>query len=108
MWRKEDGQSFVIKEGKAKRKGIDIKNLSLLFQKYKCIFWILARHFDFHLFLVFMYRGENLQLHKVRRRDMGAFMCIASNNVPPTVSRRVSLNVNCKYNNYCLSILHIN
>ena len=44
-----------------------------------------------------MYRGEALQLHKVRRKDMGAFMCIASNNVPPTVSRRVSLSVNCKY-----------
>ena len=51
-----------------------------------------------NLILVFLHRGEVLQLHKVRRRDMGAFMCIASNNVPPTVSRRVSLSVNCKYN----------
>ena len=51
-----------------------------------------------------MYRGEALQLHKVRRKDMGAFMCIASNNVPPTVSRRVSLSVNCKYIVY--SIIH--
>ena len=55
-------------------------------------------------FIVFMYRGEALQLHKVRRKDMGAFMCIASNNVPPTVSRRVSLSVNCKYIVY--SIIH--
>ena len=31
MWRKEDGQSFVIKEGKAKRKGTNIENSSLLF-----------------------------------------------------------------------------
>ena len=52
-----------------------------------------------------MYRGEALQLHKVRRKDMGAFMCIASNNVPPTVSRRVSLSVNCEY--FIYSIFYI-
>ena len=49
------------------------------------------------LILVFLHRGEVLRLHNVRRRDMGAFMCIASNNVHPTVSRRVSLSVYCKY-----------
>eukprot|EP00094_Tigriopus_californicus_P006670 TCALIF_06422-PA protein Name:"Similar to Lac Lachesin (Drosophila melanogaster)" AED:0.14 eAED:0.14 QI:0/0.87/0.66/0.88/0.87/1/9/0/429 len=40
------------------------------------------------------YSGEELHLHKIKRQDMGAFMCIANNGVPPTVSQRVVLNVN--------------
>lgn len=28
---------------------------------------------------------------------MGAYLCIASNDVPPAVSKRVMLNVNCEY-----------
>jgi len=63
IWKKENGQAFIVKDGHTKRK-------------------------------VFLFRGEKLSLWKVRRRDMGAFMCIASNDVPPTVSRRVSLSVN--------------
>ena len=27
---------------------------------------------------------------------MGAYLCIASNDVPPTVSKRITLNVNCE------------
>ena len=49
------------------------------------------------LILVFLHRGEVLRLPKVRGRDMEAFMCRASNNMPPTASRRVLLSVNCKY-----------
>ena len=42
------------------------------------------------------YRGEFLVLARVRRKDMGAFLCIARNDVPPSVSKRIMLNVNCK------------
>lgn len=28
---------------------------------------------------------------------MGAYLCIASNDVPPAVSKRIILNINCKY-----------
>lgn len=42
------------------------------------------------------WRGKNLNLINVRREEMGAFMCIANNQVPPAVSRRVVLNVRCK------------
>lgn len=31
---------------------------------------------------------------------MGAYLCIASNDVPPAVSKRVSLSVHCKYREY--------
>ena len=43
------------------------------------------------------YEGEVLSLARVSRQGMGAYLCIASNDVPPTVSKRISLNVNCKY-----------
>ncbi|KAG7300417.1 hypothetical protein JYU34_016030 [Plutella xylostella] len=40
------------------------------------------------------YVGSSLPLWRVDRRQMGAFLCIASNDVPPAVSKRVILNVN--------------
>ena len=40
--------------------------------------------------------GEEIQLHKVTRSEMGAYMCIATNGVPPAVGKTVQLNVNCK------------
>lgn len=42
------------------------------------------------------YQGETLRLYRVTRQMMAAYMCIASNDVPPAVSKRVPLNVNCK------------
>ena len=65
-------------------------------------------------FLVNEHSGEVLQLAQVSRqviigvridnikyisdvfKDIGAFMCIAKNDVPPTVSKRIMLHVNCK------------
>ena len=38
--------------------------------------------------------GEVLHLHNVTRKDMGSYLCMASNGVPPSVSSRVTLNVN--------------
>lgn len=43
------------------------------------------------------YNGNILNLSKVERRQMGAYLCIAANDVPPAVSKRVSLNVHCEY-----------
>ena len=40
--------------------------------------------------------GPILHLNKVSRLDMGAYMCIAKNGVPPTISKRIQLNVDCK------------
>ncbi|CAG9566356.1 unnamed protein product [Danaus chrysippus] len=38
--------------------------------------------------------GSSMPLWRVDRRQMGAFLCIASNDVPPAVSKRITLNVN--------------
>ncbi|XP_066158694.1 neurotrimin-like isoform X2 [Euwallacea fornicatus] len=37
--------------------------------------------------------GEKLELTKISRLDMGAYLCIASNGVPPTVSKRIKVSV---------------
>jgi len=38
--------------------------------------------------------GEVLELQKVSREDMGTYLCIAKNNVPPAVSKNFKLTVN--------------
>ncbi|XP_026330298.1 lachesin-like isoform X2 [Hyposmocoma kahamanoa] len=37
--------------------------------------------------------GETLTINKVSRLHMGAYLCIASNGVPPSISKRISLMV---------------
>ncbi|CAG9759248.1 unnamed protein product [Ceutorhynchus assimilis] len=39
------------------------------------------------------WEGEKLDLIKISRLDMGAYLCIASNGVPPTVSKRIKVSV---------------
>ncbi|XP_017778664.1 PREDICTED: lachesin-like isoform X2 [Nicrophorus vespilloides] len=39
------------------------------------------------------WEGENLELTKISRLDMGAYLCIASNGVPPAVSKRIKVSV---------------
>ncbi|CAG7703127.1 unnamed protein product, partial [Allacma fusca] len=39
------------------------------------------------------YEGNILRLLKVTRADMGAYLCIASNGVPPTISKRITVSV---------------
>ena len=43
--------------------------------------------------------GPVLELGKVRKSEAGSYLCIASNGHPPTVSRRVQLDVKCEYFN---------
>lgn len=40
--------------------------------------------------------SEILEMGKVSRLEMGAFLCIASNGVPPSLSKRIQMNVECK------------
>ncbi|XP_025831958.1 neurotrimin-like isoform X2 [Agrilus planipennis] len=42
---------------------------------------------------VLEWEGESLELTKISRLDMGAYLCIASNGVPPTVSKRIKVSV---------------
>ncbi|KAI5745683.1 hypothetical protein M8J76_013413 [Diaphorina citri] len=64
-WKREDGQEIIIKEG------------NTMVPKSKVI----------------TYQGDTLKLVKVSRSEMGTYLCIASNGVPPSVSKRITLNV---------------
>ena len=37
-----------------------------------------------------------LRLYRVSRLDMGVYMCIARNGIPPAVSKNIRLNIDCK------------
>lgn len=50
------------------------------------------------LFVVSSMEGSVFEITRVNRLHMGAYLCIASNGVPPTVSKRIMLIVHCKYN----------
>ena len=40
--------------------------------------------------------GEVLDLIRISRTEMGAYLCIARNGVQPAVSKRIIFNVDCK------------
>ena len=40
--------------------------------------------------------GSSLVFDSVGRRHIGSYLCIASNGVPPSISKRVDLRVQCK------------
>ncbi|XP_072944561.1 lachesin-like [Epargyreus clarus] len=63
MWRREDGSDIVI------------------------------RHPNGTKTKVTMFEEETLTLSKISRSDMGAYLCIASNGVPPSVSKRIVIKV---------------
>lgn len=43
------------------------------------------------------WEGELLNISRISRLDMGAYLCIASNGIPPSVSKRIKVSVDCKY-----------
>ena len=42
-------------------------------------------------------QGEVLDLIRISRTEMGAYLCIAQNGVPPSISKRIILTVECEY-----------
>ncbi|XP_017794610.1 PREDICTED: lachesin-like [Habropoda laboriosa] len=70
-WRREDGKNIIIRKPFAG---------SALNQKS-------------HVSPVSEYQGEELNLTKISRNEMGVYLCIATNGVPPAVSKRIFINV---------------
>ncbi|XP_067637073.1 uncharacterized protein DIP-alpha [Eurosta solidaginis] len=62
-WRREDGNEIILKDNMGTKT------------------------------MVSSFRGEVLKLTKISRNEMGSYLCIASNGVPPSVSKRISLNI---------------
>lgn len=73
-WRRANGESFNI-----------VRNKELYDKK---------RYSD----KLMQVKGNDLQLIEVRRSDMGSYLCIASNSVPPVISKKIELQVNSFYN----------
>ncbi|CAG4965174.1 unnamed protein product [Colias eurytheme] len=63
MWRREDGSDVVIRHTNGSKSKVPV------------------------------YEDEVLTLNKISRSDMGAYLCIASNGVPPSVSKRIVVKV---------------
>lgn len=47
-------------------------------------------------FLVLSVSGHTLNIHKISRQHMGAYMCIADNGIPPAANQTFVLEVQCK------------
>jgi hypothetical protein len=41
--------------------------------------------------------GSTLEMTRISRLDMGNYLCIASNSVPPSVSKQIKVSVDCEY-----------
>lgn len=79
MWRREDGNEMSIggENGKMSLKKSHDKQ-------------------NFYIFVVNVVDGEILSITKVSRLHMAAYLCVASNGVPPSISKRVQVKVQCK------------
>ncbi|XP_065222027.1 lachesin-like [Planococcus citri] len=64
IWKREDGENIILKKSSRESESVETFN------------------------------GEALHLLKLDRRQMGSYLCIASNDVPPAVSKRITLHVN--------------
>ncbi|XP_017772641.1 PREDICTED: lachesin-like [Nicrophorus vespilloides] len=64
LWRREDSRSLVLRHDGGREKQV-------------------LRTYD----------GDTLVLGNIQRSDMGAYLCIASNGVPPSVSKRFTVRV---------------
>lgn len=81
-WRREDGTDVIVRGGpSAKSRGLFNYSINMV-----NVTWVAVPHVE----------GEMLTLSKVTRSEMGAYMCIAANGVPPSVSKRIQLQVHCK------------
>lgn len=49
-------------------------------------------------FSVLQMKGEKLSITAIRREQMGPYFCVASNGVPPSISKRIMVIVQCKFN----------
>ncbi|XP_078034686.1 lachesin [Augochlora pura] len=70
-WRREDGENIIIRQPFAAG----------------------SQNQKTHVTSVTEHQGEDLKLTKISRHEIGVYLCIASNGVPPAVSKRISINV---------------
>lgn len=89
-WKRDDNSKISISKGHTG----DTSNLFII--EIAFCFAFCTDFICTVLFLVSEWEGEVLEMARISRLDMGAYLCIASNGVPPTVSKRVKVSVDCK------------
>lgn len=125
-WRREDGREIIARNGPhGKTKGTEMDFQKSIF--FGCVrpsisfIWIMlpciSGDFDIYPILcppalsasaavaaldglrlaALAVEGEMLWLTKITRSEMGIYLCIASNQVPPSVSKRMKLQIHCKW-----------
>ncbi|KYN10990.1 Lachesin, partial [Trachymyrmex cornetzi] len=85
MWKREDGQVISLNKH---HKGASDSHLRLSPPPASG-----AHDFSGVRVEVNLYDGEQLNLTRITRSEMGAYLCIATNGVPPTVSKRITVDV---------------
>lgn len=96
MWRREDGEEMLIggEHGKLAVCNIHLAN-SASTPSHLC--HLQQSIVSSHPIPVNVVDGELLHITKVSRLHMAAYLCVASNGVPPSISKRVHLRVQCEY-----------
>lgn len=59
--------------------------------------YIIIKCILYYCLKVSEWEEPTLELHRISRLDMGAYLCIATNSVPPSVSKRIKVSVDCEY-----------
>ncbi|XP_014216864.1 lachesin-like [Copidosoma floridanum] len=72
-WRREDQKEIIIREPSHDKSP--------------------SSNEKFRVSRVFEYVSEDLNLTKIKREEMGVYNCIASNGVPPSISKRITVDV---------------
>ena len=52
--------------------------------------------FFYYVVIIFHFQGPRLRLDKISRLNMGDYLCVASNGIPPSASNRFSIRVQCE------------
>lgn len=82
--RQKENKKKEGKEGKKKKK--KKKRMGIVCYVIKCRL----------SFSVMEWEGEMLEITRISRLDMGVYLCIATNGVPPTVSKQIRVSVDCE------------
>lgn len=98
IWRREDQGKIVVRNSNTGSSKIESETTIIFVQGYP-LFLIIIVHNQYSN-AVSKVEGETLFLSKVTRSEMGVYLCIASNGVPPPVSKRIMLHVHCEYFNW--------
>ena len=100
-WKREDRGNIIRNPARWAEKTSNWGFYNLFLTQGQKWNWALRRREFNHIKVKYLMskitKNYNKTAYRVGRALMGAYLCIASNDVPPTVSKRITLNVNCEF-----------